>query len=132
MHHKLFFGKNIDSKTRLIGSFNFTKSADIANQESVVVLDDGNIIQSIYKQYANLKNRSVSYSLLPRIILLYKPGNRLFQMLKISQENQSRMLRKTCSYQESVERCCGCMGWIQEGMNFTLGEVASSLQFLPS
>lgn len=64
MHHKfVVFGKNIDNKKLVwIGSFNFTKSADIANQESVVVLDDTNIIGQFNKQHDRLKNRSVAFS----------------------------------------------------------------------
>ncbi len=62
MHHKfVVFEKNIDGKKLVwIGSFNFTKSADLANQESVVVLDDGNIIGQFNKQHTRLKERSVA------------------------------------------------------------------------
>ena len=61
MHHKfVIFEKNTESKELVwIGSFNFTKSADIANQESVVVLDDKNIIGKFNKQYINLKERAL-------------------------------------------------------------------------
>jgi phosphatidylserine/phosphatidylglycerophosphate/cardiolipin synthase-like enzyme len=61
MHNKfLICGKNIEDKELLwIGSFNFTKSADTANQESVVVLDDSAIINQFAKQYAKLKERSI-------------------------------------------------------------------------
>ena len=61
MHHKfVIFGKNVNGKKLLwIGSFNFTKSADIANQESVVVLDDEQIMAQFDKQYDRLKERSV-------------------------------------------------------------------------
>lgn len=61
MHNKfLICGKNIEDKELIwIGSFNFTKSADIANQESVVVLDDSVIINQFTKQYAKLKERSI-------------------------------------------------------------------------
>lgn len=61
MHNKfVIFGKNIDGKNLVwIGSFNFTKSADIANQESVVVLDDSNIINQFNKQYTQLKGRAL-------------------------------------------------------------------------
>jgi phosphatidylserine/phosphatidylglycerophosphate/cardiolipin synthase-like enzyme len=60
MHHKfVVFGKNIDAKKLVwIGSFNFTKSADIANQESVVVLDDIQTINKFDAQYVRLKERS--------------------------------------------------------------------------
>ena len=61
MHHKfVIFGKNINGKKLVwIGSFNFTKSADIANQESVVVLDDEQIVAQFDKQYDRVKERSV-------------------------------------------------------------------------
>ena len=63
MHHKfVVFGKNVDDKKLvMMGSFNFTKSADIANQESVVVLDDNQIIGQFNNQYARLKERSVEF-----------------------------------------------------------------------
>jgi phosphatidylserine/phosphatidylglycerophosphate/cardiolipin synthase-like enzyme len=61
MHNKfLICGKNIEDKKLIwMGSFNFTKSADTANQESVVVLDDRTLINQFAKQYAKLKERSV-------------------------------------------------------------------------
>lgn len=61
MHHKfVIFGKNIDDKRLLwIGSFNFTKSANNANQESVVVLDDTHIINQFSKQHNTVKDRSL-------------------------------------------------------------------------
>jgi len=60
MHHKfVVFGKNMNNKKLVwIGSFNFTKSADLANQESVVVLDDEQIITKFEEQYSRLKKRS--------------------------------------------------------------------------
>jgi len=42
------------------GHFNFTKSADVANQESVVVLDDKHIIAQFNKQHERLKERSIN------------------------------------------------------------------------
>ncbi len=63
MHHKfVIFGKNIGgNKLIWMGSFNFTKSADVANQESVVVLDDSQIIAQFDRQYDRLKKRSIVY-----------------------------------------------------------------------
>jgi phosphatidylserine/phosphatidylglycerophosphate/cardiolipin synthase-like enzyme len=79
MHHKfVIFGKNIDSKQLVwIGSFNFTKSADIANQESVVVLDDHHIVDQFKKQYLNLKERALKLKDFAKnhfIIQAWQPG----------------------------------------------------------
>lgn len=64
MHHKfVVFGKNVDCKKLVwMGSFNITKSADTANQESVVVLDDQQIICQFNKQFDRLKERSILIS----------------------------------------------------------------------
>lgn len=57
MHHKfVLFGKNKDDKPLLwTGSYNFTKSANIKNQENVVVLDDPHIVDQYLKQFERLK-----------------------------------------------------------------------------
>lgn len=57
MHHKfIIFEKNINEKPLLwTGSFNFTKSANMRNQENVVVLDDVQVIEQYTKQFELLK-----------------------------------------------------------------------------
>lgn len=59
MHNKfVIFGKNIEGKSLVwTGSFNFTKSATLNNQENVVVLDEMHIIQRYTKQFVILKER---------------------------------------------------------------------------
>lgn len=59
MHNKfVLFGKNIDGKPLLwTGSFNFTKSAQMNNQENVLILDEINLIDRYQKQFAILKER---------------------------------------------------------------------------
>jgi len=63
MHHKyIIFGKNKEGKRWLwFGSFNLTKSADLYNQEGVIVLDNGQLIDQFDKQFELLKTRSLSY-----------------------------------------------------------------------
>lgn len=64
MHHKfIVFDKNIgDKKLVWVGSYNFTKSADNANQESVIVLEDNVLHQKFSTQFVRLKERSFTYS----------------------------------------------------------------------
>ncbi len=78
MHHKfVVFGKNMNNKKLVwIGSFNFTKSADLANQESVVVLDDEQIITKFEQQYCRLKKRSIAFKNFTKnhiIVQAYQP-----------------------------------------------------------
>lgn len=63
MHHKyIIFGKNKEGKRWLwFGSFNLTKSADLYNQEGVIVLDNHELIEQFNKQFELLKTRSLSY-----------------------------------------------------------------------
>ena len=63
MHNKfVIFGKNISNKPLLwTGSFNFTKSAQLKNQENVVILDEQYLIQKYEKQFEVIKKR-ISYS----------------------------------------------------------------------
>ncbi len=60
MHNKfVIFEKNIDNKSLLwTGSFNFTKSAKMNNQENVIVLDDKPLIDRYYQQFVKLKERT--------------------------------------------------------------------------
>lgn len=64
MHNKFaLFERNLNNGSLVwIGSFNFTKSADVNNQESVVVLDSPDIIKQFYAQFALLKERSNLFS----------------------------------------------------------------------
>jgi len=60
MHNKfVIFSCNVGNKTLLwTGSFNFTKSAQLRNQENVVVLDDPCIIEKYEKQFEVIKKRT--------------------------------------------------------------------------
>jgi mitochondrial cardiolipin hydrolase len=59
MHNKfVLFGKNIGGKSLLwTGSFNFTKSAKMYNQENIIVVDEIHLIERYRKQFAILKQR---------------------------------------------------------------------------
>lgn len=59
MHNKfVLFGKNVGGKSLLwTGSFNFTKSAKMNNQENIIVMDEINLIERYRKQFAILKQR---------------------------------------------------------------------------
>ena len=59
MHNKfVVFGKNVGGKSLLwTGSFNFTKSAKINNQENIIVVDEIHLIERYRKQFAILKQR---------------------------------------------------------------------------
>lgn len=60
MHHKFaLFGKNVAGKSLVwTGSFNFTKSATMNNQENVLVLDEIHLIEKYTKQFGVLKERT--------------------------------------------------------------------------
>ena len=59
MHNKfVLFEKNVGGKSLLwTGSFNFTKSAKINNQENVIIVDEMRFIERYSKQFALLKQR---------------------------------------------------------------------------
>jgi mitochondrial cardiolipin hydrolase len=59
MHNKfVLFGKNIGNKSLLwTGSFNFTKSAKMYNQENIIIVDEMHLIERYRKQFAILKQR---------------------------------------------------------------------------
>jgi phosphatidylserine/phosphatidylglycerophosphate/cardiolipin synthase-like enzyme len=60
MHHKfVIFGNNIGGKSLLwTGSYNFTKSATMNNQENVLVLDEIHLIQKYAHQFELIKDRT--------------------------------------------------------------------------
>lgn len=60
MHHKfVIFSHNIDNKALVwTGSFNFTQSAQVRNQENAVVLNDTDVVEKFSKQFKRLKKRS--------------------------------------------------------------------------
>lgn len=60
MHHKfVIFENNIGAKSLLwTGSYNFTKSATINNQENVLVLDEIHLIQKYAHQFELIKERT--------------------------------------------------------------------------
>ncbi len=59
MHNKfVIFGNNIHNKSLIwTGSYNFTKSARLNNQENVVVLDDQVVVNKFSKHFEQLKKR---------------------------------------------------------------------------
>ena len=59
MHNKfVLFEKNVGGKSLLwTGSFNFTKSAKINNQENIIIVDEMRLIERYSKQYSLLKQR---------------------------------------------------------------------------
>lgn len=61
MHHKfVLFGNNIENKPLLwTGSFNFTKSANVNNQENILILDELPLIERYRKQFALLKEKII-------------------------------------------------------------------------
>ncbi|MCK5632127.1 hypothetical protein KAH94_00080 [bacterium] len=63
MHDKfVIFEKNIFDKSLLwTGSFNFTRSAWLNNQENVLLLDDLEIISCYKKQFEVIKKRCIKY-----------------------------------------------------------------------
>lgn len=60
MHHKfVIFGNNIGGKSLLwTGSYNFTKSATLKNQENVLVLDEMHLIEKYGRQFELIKDRT--------------------------------------------------------------------------
>lgn len=60
MHHKfVIFGNNIGGKSLLwTGSYNFTKSATLKNQENVLVLDEIHLIEKYGRQFELIKDRT--------------------------------------------------------------------------
>ena len=60
MHHKfVIFSHNIDNKALVwTGSFNFTQSAQVRNQENAIVLNDTDVVEKFTKQFKRLKKRS--------------------------------------------------------------------------
>lgn len=60
MHNKFaIFEKNIDGKPLVVtGSFNWTKSARVNNQENIVVLDMAHIVERYSLQFARLVERT--------------------------------------------------------------------------
>lgn len=60
MHHKfVIFSHNIDNKALVwTGSFNFTQSAQVRNQENAIVLNDTDVVEKFSKQFKRLKKRS--------------------------------------------------------------------------
>lgn len=59
MHNKfVIFKRNVDNKSLLwTGSFNFTKSAQLKNQENVLILDEPYLIDKYDKQFEVIKQR---------------------------------------------------------------------------
>lgn len=60
MHHKfVIFSHNVDNKALVwTGSFNFTQSAQVRNQENAIVLNDSEVVEKFTKQFKRLKKRS--------------------------------------------------------------------------
>lgn len=66
MHHKfVIFENNIGDKSLLwTGSYNFTKSATLNNQENVLILDEIHLIQKYARQFELLKDRTRNQTIL--------------------------------------------------------------------
>ncbi len=64
MHNKFaVFLDNVDGKPLLwTGSFNFTKSARLSNQENVVVLNNPQIVERYREKFHALKKRTIRYN----------------------------------------------------------------------
>lgn len=64
MHNKFaLFDRNINGKSLVwTGSYNFTKSARLNNQENVVVLSNAGIVAKFRAQFAALKKRTIPYN----------------------------------------------------------------------
>lgn len=104
MHHKfVVFEKTIGNRRLVwVGSYNFTKSADTCNQESVMVIEDDAIYQKFSTQFARLKERSFTYteyvkhySIVPvpnKDLLAEKKPRKSVQNSKINSKNESRTI----------------------------------------
>lgn len=68
MHHKfVIFENNIGGKSLLwTGSYNFTKSATMNNQENVLVLDEIHLIQKYAQQFEVIKDRTRNKTIVAR------------------------------------------------------------------
>lgn len=66
MHHKfVIFENNIGDKSLLwTGSYNFTRSATLNNQENVLILDEIHLIQKYARQFELLKDRTRNQTIL--------------------------------------------------------------------
>lgn len=78
MHHKfVIFRKNMADKQLIwLGSYNFTKSAHKANQESVVLLENPALVEQFLQQFNRLKERSIKFDDFAKnhfIVAAYKP-----------------------------------------------------------
>ncbi|MEX0848755.1 MAG: phospholipase D-like domain-containing protein [Candidatus Dependentiae bacterium] len=64
MHNKfVLFLNNVDDKPLVwTGSFNFTKSACLSNQENVVVLNNPQIVNRYIEKFHELKKRAIAYN----------------------------------------------------------------------
>ena len=62
MHNKfVIFKKNVNNKKILwTGSYNFTKSAQLKNQENVIIIDEEHIIERYIKQFDIIKIRVIA------------------------------------------------------------------------
>lgn len=63
MHHKfvIFFQNRDDRALVWTGSFNFTKSARLSNQENVVVLASAKVVARYHEKFEKLKNSGIPY-----------------------------------------------------------------------
>lgn len=57
MHHKVII---IDSKTVILGSFNFTASADKDNDENVLIIDDAGLAQAFEAEFGRVRDLAVA------------------------------------------------------------------------
>ena len=57
MHHKVFI---IDNKVTITGSFNFSQSASIENDENIIIINNREIAHDYSREFEKVKNRSYS------------------------------------------------------------------------
>ncbi|CAN5161078.1 hypothetical protein BH09DEP1_BH09DEP1_4190 [soil metagenome] len=76
MHHKfVIFENNVGGKSLLwTGSYNFTKSATINNQENVLVLDEIQLIEKYSRQFELIKDRTHKK---PVLVTTYKKSKQI-------------------------------------------------------
>ena len=104
MHHKfVIFNKNIADKQLIwLGSYNFTKSAHAANQESVVLVESPLLVEQFSQQFTRLKERSILFDDFAKnhfITTAYRPSQheRVRKKTQLTLNKKSRSLESICA-----------------------------------
>ncbi len=99
MHNKfVLFGKNVGNKSLLwTGSFNFTKSAKINNQENIIIVDEMHLIERYRKQFAILKQRLKGKESL-KLAQRTKRGTTKHETSVIHASNHKRAIKKHVAF----------------------------------